>query len=226
MASDLVARGGRLRREEIITGQQLLCVTCFPGNLAALQAEIWIGVKALEAFVPLESPAFLLLPAPAGSLLSSSGGILKPCKFGRVPVGSGGADVAATWLSAARHRRARLRASGSAVTREPELRGMESCVGKPLWLHQYLVIPVYKHCFSVNFQSQGRFVGLFAPASGLLGHPPPAPRYSLSAEISWRLFRTLQVVTGSSWSSECCSVATADAEMQFYVPWIFIAVMF
>lgn len=32
-------RGGSLGREKIITGQQLLCMTCFPGNLAALQAE-------------------------------------------------------------------------------------------------------------------------------------------------------------------------------------------
>lgn len=41
-------RGGRLGREKIITGQQLLCMTCFPGNLAALQAESWIGVEELK----------------------------------------------------------------------------------------------------------------------------------------------------------------------------------
>lgn len=85
----------------------------------------------LEAFIPLESSAFLLLPAPAGSLLSGDGGILRPCKFSRVPVGSGGQ----MWLRlgsvpAARHRRARLRASGSAVTRESLILGGGKLRGK------------------------------------------------------------------------------------------------
>lgn len=209
VSSDLVARGGRLRRKKILTGQQLLCTTCFPGNLAVLQVEIWIGLKVLEAFIPLESPAFLPFPAPAGSLLSSDGGILRPCRFGRIPVGSGGADVAATWLNAClRHRRARLWASGSAVTGESLILGE----WKAAWESLCDCISIWWFLFTcsafpwISSHMGGSWDCLLLPL-GYLDILLQPPRYFLSAAISWQLFRTLQVVTGSSWSSKRCSVA-------------------
>lgn len=53
---------GSLGREKVITWQQLL-VTCFPGNLAALPAGIWIEVKLLEASMPLAPWAFSFSPS-------------------------------------------------------------------------------------------------------------------------------------------------------------------
>lgn len=59
---------GSLGREKIITWQQLLGMTRFPGNLAALQAGIWIEVELLEALIPLRHEPALPPPAPAGAV--------------------------------------------------------------------------------------------------------------------------------------------------------------
>lgn len=89
--------GGSLGREMIITWQEMLWMTCFPGNLAALQVKIWIRAKLLKALIPLIVASLLFpLPAPTGAVLSRIGSILCSCRFWRSHAVSRGKEDIAT----------------------------------------------------------------------------------------------------------------------------------